>query len=447
MNRLSSHDSSPQSLWLGRRGFLKLSTSAAILLAPILRGRLAHAAQVFPKRVIFLLTGCGHYTPAWGATGTEKAFQLKEILSVLEKYKSKMIVTAGLDLVSCANQAAGHERERAILTNAPSTQVGDYSTAEGASIDQLIAAQIGTKTRLRSLEFAFSTYQNGFAYCSPCYSGPGQQMRLIEDTGQIFDRVFKGLDPKPDANAAKRLALNQSILDNAKADLASIQKELTKDEHSKLEAHLSAIRGLEQRVQMSPPTQRCVIPTRPAGDQASRNALDVFQIESNLVASAIACDAARVFTIQWGMEGSHSGGHWPEAKGSGSDNDCNHNISHLAGYSAQDYIDLSKVKAKGVLAMCDALSAIPEGTGTALDNTVILWSSANRDGGHTSDNLPSVLIGGCGGYFSTGRYLQYGGENHARLLLSVAEAVGANVQSLGHLADSKATSVLPRLKA
>jgi hypothetical protein len=68
------------------------------------------------------------------------------------------------------------------------------------------------------------------------------------------------------------------------------------------------------------------------------------------------------------------------------------------------------------------------------------------DGGHTFDNLPTVLIGGCGGYFQTGRYLQYQGDNHARLLLSIAEAAGANIPSVGHLAASKATSILPRLK-
>jgi Protein of unknown function (DUF1552) len=442
-------DSKNPGLLLNRRRFLTLSASASILLAPVLRSRVAQAAEVFPKRVIFLLTGCGHYTPAWGAQGSESAFTLKEILSVLEKYKSKMIVTSGLDLVSCANQGAGHERERAILTNAPSTQIGDNSTAEGASIDQLIAAQVGTKTRLRSLEFAFSTYQNGFAYCSPCYSGPRQQMRLTEDMAEIFDRVFKGVDPKVDMNAAKRAALNQSILDNAKLDLSSIQKELTGEEHAKLDAHLSAIRAIEQSLQAggTVPTQRCIIPTKPLGNQDSRKALDVFQIESNIIAAAMACDVTRVFTVQWGMEGSHSLGHWPEAKGSATDNDCNHNISHLAGYTYQDYIDLSKVKARGVLALCDALAAVPEGTGSALDNTVIMWSSANRDGGHTSDNLPTVLIGSCGGYFSTGRYLQYAGENHSRILLSMAEAAGANIPSIGHLDASKATSVLPRLKA
>jgi hypothetical protein len=450
MKKPSAIDTNNPGLFLGRRGFLRLSAAAAILLSPIVRSRIAEAAGEFPKRAIFLLTGCGHYTPAWGAQGTETSFQLKEILSVLEKYKSKMIVTSGLDLVSCANQSAGHERERAILTNAPSDQIGDNSTAEGASIDQIIASQIGTRTRLRSLEFAFGTYQNGFAYCSPCYSGPRQQIRLTENMGEIFDRVFKGIDPSPkapNANAAKQALLGKSILDNAKIDLASIQKELTGEESAKLEAHLSAIRGMEQQIGAGPPAAGCFIPTRPTGDQATMKAMDVFKAESNIIAGAIACDAARVFTMQWGMEGSHSGGHWPEAAGSGRDSDCNHNISHLAGYSAQDYIELSKVKARGVLALCDALAAIPEGSGSVLDNTVIMWSSANRDGGHTSDNLPTVLIGGCGGYFATGRYLQYGGENHARILLSIAEAVGASVPSIGHLNASKATSVLPRLKA
>src|SRR5262249_32951975 len=53
----------------------------------------------------------------------------------------------------------------------------------------------------------------------------------------------------------------------------------------------------------------------------------------------------------------------------------------------------------------DLLKAIPEGNGTAYDNTIILWRNELGDPArHMNNNLPFVLAGG-GGTYPKGRYL------------------------------------------
>ena len=75
--------------------------------------------------------------------------------------------------------------------------------------------------------------------------------------------------------------------------------------------------------------------------------------------------------------------------------------------------------------LCDKLAAIPEGDGSVLDNTTILWCSEHGwPGGHDRYNLPYTIIGDCGGYFDTGRYVSYNGASNNDLYISLCHAMG-----------------------
>jgi len=73
----------------------------------------------------------------------------------------------------------------------------------------------------------------------------------------------------------------------------------------------------------------------------------------------------------------------------------------------------------------DALAAIPEGTGSVLDNTLIVWGNElSRGNSHGNEPVPFVLLGGAGGALQMGRFLQYDGTRHNRLLVSLCHAMG-----------------------
>ena len=82
--------------------------------------------------------------------------------------------------------------------------------------------------------------------------------------------------------------------------------------------------------------------------------------------------------------------------------------------------------------LLDRLAAIPEGEGTVLDNTLVVWGSEiGRGWDHTFTDVPFVLGGGAAGAWPTGRVLDVPGIEHNRLLVSVCRAMGVEVDQFG----------------
>ncbi|HMR08579.1 MAG TPA: hypothetical protein PKA88_22515, partial [Polyangiaceae bacterium] len=79
------------------------------------------------------------------------------------------------------------------------------------------------------------------------------------------------------------------------------------------------------------------------------------------------------------------------------------------------------------------MSEVPEGDGTLLDNSVVLWCNELGSGNtHSRKKLPIVLAGGLGGHFKTGRFLKYAsGTAHSKLLVSLMQAFGIQKDSIG----------------
>ena len=89
--------------------------------------------------------------------------------------------------------------------------------------------------------------------------------------------------------------------------------------------------------------------------------------------------------------------------------------------------------AEQVAYLARQLASITEGDRSVLDNTVMVWGNELSVGNsHSHQDIPFMLLGSGGGHFRTGRYLQFGGLPHNRLLLSLLEAFGVEGSSFGH---------------
>ena len=95
--------------------------------------------------------------------------------------------------------------------------------------------------------------------------------------------------------------------------------------------------------------------------------------------------------------------------------------------------------------MLEKLKSFPEGDGTLLDNTVILWSNENSKGWeHNHENMPYVLAGRAGGALRTGRFLQFDGSMpHQNLLVSLLNAMDVPATTFGR--PQSCTGELPGL--
>ncbi|MDB4653238.1 hypothetical protein OAE39_03090, partial [Akkermansiaceae bacterium] len=84
------------------------------------------------------------------------------------------------------------------------------------------------------------------------------------------------------------------------------------------------------------------------------------------------------------------------------------------------------------------LKAVPEGDGTMLDNTIIVFLSDAGSQHHTGyENMPLIVLGNMNGAFKTGRYLHYPNYNQsghrvlANLLMSLQHGAGMPVDDFG----------------
>ena len=128
-------------------------------------------------------------------------------------------------------------------------------------------------------------------------------------------------------------------------------------------------------------------------------------------------------------------------------------MSHDGDGNAASRADLTKIYtwyAERIARLLDQLAAVEEGEGTLLDNTLVVWGSElGKGNSHAFERVPFVLAGGAGGALPTGRYLQFAGVPHNRLLVSICRAMG--LSDLDQFRDDRRrqrrTGRLARLKA
>jgi hypothetical protein len=120
-----------------------------------------------------------------------------------------------------------------------------------------------------------------------------------------------------------------------------------------------------------------------------------------------------------------------------------HDLSHEpdTNEKAQEkLVKINKWYCEQVAYLAKRLSETPEpgGTGSLLDNTLIVWTNELGKGNtHTMDNIPFVLVGG-GLDYKMGRALKYNKVPHNRLLMSLAHGFGHNVKTFGNPAHCAA---------
>jgi hypothetical protein len=81
----------------------------------------------------------------------------------------------------------------------------------------------------------------------------------------------------------------------------------------------------------------------------------------------------------------------------------------------------------------DRLKGTPDGDGTLLDHTLLLYgSNMSNSNAHDHFPLPNVVVGGAAGAMKGGRHLRYPDHTPmANLLVSMLNKVGVREEKLG----------------
>jgi hypothetical protein len=262
------------------------------------------------------------------------------------------------------------------------------------------------------------------------YASGGTFVTPEDRPRKAFQRMFgdvTGADP----SELDKLALRKrSILDVVKGDLADLYPRLGREEQIKLEQHLDALRKTEKGMTG---VGNCATPLSPVeiDPYANDNFPAVGRAQMDLLVTALACGLTRVASIQWAHTVSPTVFRWLGLT------EGHHDLSHKDDSNAQgvaDFVTAERWHAEQFAYLLSALGTLPEpgGSGTMLDNTVVLWAKELADGRrHDGKSVPFILAGKAGGYLKTGRYLNFGGAPHQKLLVSICQAMGLTNPTFG----------------
>jgi hypothetical protein len=453
-----------------RRGLLQ-SIGASSALIPLLGTREAHAAASTPKRVLFVSWSNGYWMSAWRPSGTENNFTFGDILSPLEKLKSKVIVVDGLGqrVHYEANAGAlgwgkdqwygGHDANPAVLTGVPLSKYADnLEQSGGDSVDQYIAAELAKTVSLPFQSLVVGPWSSGGYGGTVSYKGKSPGITPESDPFNLFKKLFQGRS-LPMGTFDKARATRKSVLDYLDKSLGQFSTRMGTDDKLRIQSHLDSVREIERQLGDPNVSMTCTAPDPGASfdthDDVSNypKALDLF---GKLLVASFRCDLTRVATLTL----SDAGGDnlvfsWlgTDFTGKGDEYPIRqyHDITHNAGKSAdhtQRKIRVEQWFYEQVASIASQLDQTPEGTGTMLDNTLIVVTNTMGEN-HDSKVQPFVLIGNLAGYFKTGRSLKYPvtnglGTAHNGILVAIANAMGVNGSAFG---DPKYNQELAGLKA
>jgi hypothetical protein len=297
-----------------------------------------------------------------------------------------------------------------------SGSAGDES--RGMSVDQYVAAAIGGTTRLRSLELGVQTSAwGGSVQTRMSYSGAGQFAPPDDSPRGVYSRLYGDAMP---GGADVVLARRQSVLDAVKGDLGDLRTRLGTEEQHKLDQHMTSLRELERVLGGGSCSGGTPVADLPI--HANDNFPAIGKTQMDLLVASLACGATNVASIQWAHTVAPTVFTWlGQSEG-------HHGLSHMddgntAGVAA--FVLAERWFATQFGYLLDKLAAAPdpEGGGSLLDTTLVVWAKEMGDSrAHVCTEVPFVLAGG--GAFTPGRYLRTGGAAHAKLLVSICQAMG-----------------------
>lgn len=413
---------------MSRRALLRGAAGCAVALPWLESWPQARAHGVeFARRCVLVFTPNGTVPGSWLPSGGPTS---SEILEPLADHAAELLVVSGLDMASSGDDKKGHNRGVGTLWTGLEPNGGndgDDGYASGISMDQLIAQQQAVATPYSTLELGVQV-RSDLPRGRMIYTGPNAPIAPEDNPFAVFDRLF-GQGVGDPAEVAARLARRQSVLDLVRDDAESLVPKLGVVDRIKLEAHLDAVRALEERLAQLG-GNGCEAPMMPPQfnwKQDNDRFPDVGALQTELMVMALACGLTNVASLMW--NGALGSAIFTWLGGSVD----HHTLSHNAVADAQaQLVQIGRWYSERFADLLAAMKAVPEGDGTLLDHSVVVWGTDLGKGQpHYCKNIPFVLAGSCHGYFGTGRHVAYPGGSHNDLLLSVFEAMAVPQQTFG----------------
>lgn len=405
---------------LGRRELL-FGLGATLLATPfidLLDPKIAKGGTAAPNLLV-VFTPNGTIPKLWKPSGQGSSYDFApgSILEPLANNKGDLLICGGIDFIGFSNHSPGM---KGMLTanQTPSGPLG-ASLHGMTSVDQAIASAVGKTTRFSSLDLGVQTSAWGGTDQTRTSYLDGSMISPEDDPASAFLTMFQDLLLAPDARASLAYK-RKSVLDLTRKQIGTLRGALGREEQYKLDAHLDALGGVEKSLAGG---GGCGAPTPPDPVDPYENdafpAIGKAQMDNAIL--ALSCGMTRVVTLQWSHTVSPTVFHWIQVQ------EGHHDLSHKDDADAAgvaNFVATERWYAQQFAALIDKLKATPSGTGTLFDNTIVLWAKELGDSRqHDGINVPFIFAGRGGG-LAPGKYVDFGGARHEKVLNTVCRLMG-----------------------
>ena len=333
--------------------------------------------------------------------------------------------TTAPDLI---NHPGGHQKGLGSLLTGRVLRGGtstneDAGLGDGISLDQVLATRLFKgKVKFPSLEIGVQTDENfkNRHVDKVCSYDASRQPRAPQNDPFVLFKTLFGTPGGDTSGDALRAFLDKSVLDSSLADFARLKPKLSGPDQVLLQQHADSIRTLETQLGTVVNCGAVAPPASPAGlniaDAAATHKWAMtaanYPVVSNMMmdiaTQAMACGLTNVITFMWrSSEDDQRLEFLPDIYAAGNGVPGHHGMSHER---SPGLVAIDQWYAGQFNAFINKFKAVPEsgGSGTLLDNSLMMWSSCLGDGSsHMSNNVPVLLAGSNGGYFKMGRNIQF----------------------------------------
>src|SRR5438034_3137408 len=327
----------------------------------------------------------------WAPAAVGSGFDLAATsLKPLEPFRDYLTIVSNCDVRNAeaftAPEIGGdHFRSSAVfLTQMHPKQTQGSDVRAGTSLDQLYAQKFGQDTAIPSMQLCIENVDQagGCSYGYSCtytdsisWASPTQPLPMVRDPRVVFDQLF-GVGATPGERRERREE-DRSILDWLTGSVARLQKDLGAGDRARLNDYLENVREIERRIQKvekyNSSGESRDLPGAPIGVPDSFS--DHVKLMFDLQALAFASDLTRVFSFKLGRDASNRV--YPESGFKG----AFHSASHH-GEREERIMDFQKINnyhVSMVPYLLEKLKNTPDGEGTLLDNSLILYGSPMGD--------------------------------------------------------------------
>jgi hypothetical protein len=403
------------------------------------------AKKVAPSRMVFVYVPNGVDMKSWTPAGEGAAFDLQGTLAPLAEYKKDLLVFSGLmdhNGMALGDGPGDHARAAAsFLTGVHPKKTAGADVSVGISVDQVAARSVGRQTRFSSLELGCEggglagncdsgyscAYVNSISWRTPTVPNPPEI-----NPRSVFERLF-GADEEAGniSTRTRREKLRMSILDLVADDTRKLQGDLGATDRRKLDEYLTSVREVERQIEIAERQAKehtLIEPGMPKPDGIPQELAPHAHLLLDLLTVALQSDTTRISTFMLAREGSNRGYREIDVP------EGHHGLSHHKN-NPELIAKIAKINRYHMEQLgyfLGKLKSTPDGDGTLLDHTMVLYGSGISDGNrHNHNDLPVLMAGGSR-MLQTGRHVRYQVDTPvSNLYLSMLDLMGVPMDRLG----------------